>query len=327
MRPLRSYRRRSVLILLALAHPALAQPRNRPPRIAVLEWEPAAGADRLLPFRKGLEDEGYTDGNSITIDVFFAEGRMDRAEELAQRIAGGSYDLAVAYATPAAHAMKRAARRMPIVFGSADPVGTGLVPNLSRPGGNITGVSSMLTDIEPKRLEIMCELLPGATRFVYLASSRDPASAAFVQSAQAAAERLGVSVSQVAVQAPDEIDAAVDTAVASGAQALIIQALFMLSSHSAGIVANVVRRRRIPAIGIYSPFVRQGGLVSFGPGLDFARRRTARYVARILAGASPGDMPIEQPTEFELAVNLTAARELGISIPALILARANEVVE
>jgi putative ABC transport system substrate-binding protein len=320
--------RRSIVILgsAAAAQAALAQ-GSRVPRVAILEWEPAAGADRLLPFREALRGEGFIEGQNISIEAFFAGGRAERVEALAQDIARDGFDLIVAFATPAAHAAKRATTRIPIVFGTADPLGTGLVTNLARPGGNLTGVSSMIADIEGKRLALLRELMPNVERVGFIASSVDPATRGFVREAQAAGGRLGIAIVPHLSASPEALGDAVDAALKAQAQALIIQPLFTLSNHSSSIIAAITRQRRLPAIGTYTTFVRLGGLASYGPHLDFARRRTAQMAARVLRGANPGEMPVEQPTEFQLAINVQAAREFGIAVPALTLAQADEVIE
>jgi putative ABC transport system substrate-binding protein len=312
---------------VALSGAVDAQTTGRVPRIAVLEWEPAAGADRLIPFREALEADGYIDGRTIRIDTFFADGRQDMADSLAQTVARDGYDVIVAFATPVAHAAKRATARVPIVFGSADPLGTGLVTNLSRPGGNLTGVSSMLADVEGKRVFLLRDVLPDVERVAYLASSTDPAAPRFVAAAQEAGGKIGVTVMPQSVATPDLIEDAIDRAVTWGAQALLVQPLFTLSNHSAGIAAEIVVRRRLPAIGTYAPFARRGGLMTYGPALEFARRRSAQLVSKILAGADPGQIPVEQPTEFHFTLNAKAARSLGLTVPALLLARADEVIE
>jgi putative ABC transport system substrate-binding protein len=319
--------RRGVLAgLLAVPGRALGQ-TGRPTRIAVLEWEPQEGADRLEPFRHALRDLGYVEGGNILVDYHFADGRLDRADALAQRIVGGRPDIIVAFATPAALAARRATAEVPIVFGAADPIGTGLVTNLARPGGNLTGVSSMIADLEAKRVDLLREALPGAVRIAYLASSRDPAAVRFLAQARAAGERHGAVVEAAMVDSPDEVDARLATLAASGTQAVIVQPLFTLSTFSARRVAASTLRHRMAAIGTYAPFAHAGGFMAFGPPLDFARRRAAHLVARILQGAAPGDLPVEQPTEFQLVVNLGTARLLGIAIPPLLLARADAVIE
>jgi putative ABC transport system substrate-binding protein len=321
-------RRRDVLAsALLLASPAVAQRRNSVARVAVLEWESASGADRLIPFRDSLRAEGFVEGQNIFIQYFFAEGRLDSAEAHAAEIMRGSFDIVVAFATPAAHAVKRAGFRIPVVFGSADPLGTGLITNLARPGGNMTGVSSMISDLEGKRVELLRQLLPNATRAVYLGAANDLATDGFIRQAQEAGGRIGIDVLPAKVANADGIEAALLDARRHGAQAAIVQPLFTLSNHSAAYAAEIMGRNRMPAIGTYATFARAGGLISYGPALDFARRRAAQLVARILNGASAGDLPVEQPTEFQLVVNAKAGRELGVSIPALLLARADEVIE
>lgn len=331
--------RRSLLAgLLAVPGPALGQVGSQAGsqvgsrtgggfRIAVLEWEPQAGADRLEPLRQALRGLGFVEGGNLHIDYHFADGRLDRADELARRIVAARPDVVVAFATPAAHAARRATAEIPIVFGAADPIGTGLVTNLARPGGNLTGVSSMIADLEAKRVDLLREALPGAARIAYLASLRDPAAVGFIAQARAAGARHGVRVETAMVDSPDEVDARLAALVAGGTDAVIIQPLFTLSVFSAGLVAGSTLRHRVAAIGTYAPFARAGGFMAFGPPLDFARRRAAHLVARILHGARPGDLPVEQPTEFQLVINLGTARHLGLAVPPLLLARADEVVE
>jgi len=312
--------------LLALPGTAFGQ-SGRTFRLAVLEWEPAAGADRLEPFRKALRGLGFVEGANLHVDYHFADGRLDVADDLARRIVAAGPDVIVAFATPAAHAARRATTEIPIVFGAADPIGTGLVSNLARPGGNLTGVSSMIADLEAKRVDLLREALPGAVRIAYLASSRDPAAPGFLAQARAAGSRHQARVEAVMVDSPDEIDARLAAQAAAGTDAVIIQPLFTLSAFSAGRVAQATLRHRIAAIGTYAPFAHAGGFMAFGPPLDFARRRAAHLVARILHGADPGKLPVEQPTEFQLVINLGTARHLGLTIAPLLLARAAEVIE
>jgi putative ABC transport system substrate-binding protein len=311
-----------------LAVPGTARGQRGPVfRVAVLEWEPQAGADRLEPFRQALRDLGFVEGGNLRIDYHFAHGRLDLADDMARRIVAGRPDVVVAFATPAAHAARRATADLPIVFGAADPIGTGLVTNLARPGGNLTGVSSMIADLEAKRVDLLREALPGTTSIAYVASSRDPAAAGFLSQARAAGERQGTVVEAVMVDSPDEVDARLAAVAASGTRAVIVQPLFTLSTFSARRVAEATLRHGIAAIGTYAPFAEAGGFMAFGPPLEFARRRAAHQVARILQGAFPGDLPVEQPTEFQLVVNLGTARLLGIAIPPLLLARADAVIE
>lgn len=296
-------------------------------RIAVLEWESQAGADRLEPFRQALRELGFVEGGNVLIDYYFADGRLDIAGEAAQRIVAARPDVVVAFATPAGHAARRATADLPIMFGAADPLGTGLVTNLARPGGNLTGVSSMIADLEAKRVGMLREALPGTVRIAYVASSRDPAASGFLAQARAAGDRHGAVVEAAMVDSPDEVDARLAAVAAAGMRAVIVQPLFTLSTFSARRVADATLRHHIATIGTYAPFAQAGGFMAFGPPLEFARRRAAWLVVRILQGAHPGDLPVEQPTEFQLVVNLGTARHLGIAIPPLLLARADEVIK
>jgi putative ABC transport system substrate-binding protein len=305
---------------------AMAQRSTGPPRIAVLDWESSA-SDRLAPFRKAMRDLGYTESQNISIEYFYAEGRTDRAEALAAEIAKRPVNVIVAFATPAAHAVKKATSTIPIVVATADPVGTGLVSNLARPGGNITGVSNMMPDLESKRLELLRELLPGLKQVAFLGSTRDPAATGFVREAQAAANRLGVQLRPVLIGSPEEIDGALGRMVRDDVEAVIVQPLFALNTSSAARLAQLAALHRLPAITNYAHFPQSGGLMSYGPRADFSRRAAAEYVDRILKGAIPGDLPVQQPVQFQLAINLKAATSLGLKVPPTLLAIADEVVE
>ncbi|MFO1126281.1 MAG: ABC transporter substrate-binding protein, partial [Methylocystis sp.] len=199
--------------------------------------------------------------------------------------------------------------------------------NLARPGGNITGVSNMLPDLESKRLELLRELMPGLKRLAFLGSANDPATRGFVREVQEAATRTGMSVEPVLIAGPDEIDRALAKIANDKVDAVILQPLFTLSPRAAASVAEVAGRLRIPAIASFAHFPRAGGLISYGPPTEFARRAIARYVDRILKGAAAGDLAIEQPTQFELTINLKTAKMLGLTVPPTVLGRADEVID
>lgn len=324
-------RRREFISLLGgatflLPRIALAQRSDRVPRVVVLDWESSA-SDRLAPFRQALRDLGYVEGQNILVEYRYAEGRTDRAEALAAEIVRHPVNVIVAFATPAAHAVKNATSTIPIVVATADPIGTGLVSNLARPGGNITGISNMMPDLESKRLELLRELLPGLKRVAFLGSTRDPAARGFVREAQAAAKQAGLLLTPALIADPDEIDGAMTKMVRDKIEAVIVQPLFTLNTKSAARVAELAALHRIPAISNYSHFPKSGGLMSYGPRPDFSRRVAAHYVDRILKGALPGDLPIEQPVQFEFAINLKTAAALGLPVPPLLVTRADEVFE
>lgn len=313
---------------IALWPTQVSAQQNQPlPRVAVLDWVSEAGAARLEPFKKGLRDEGLIDGSNIAVTYHFARGNAKRADALAAEIVRANVDVIVAFATPAAHAAKRTTQSIPIVFGAADPLGTGLVSNLARPGGNLTGTSAMLPDLEAKRLELLGQLIPGLKRVAYIASTVDPAAVGFVRQAEEAVARAGISVATFRIAGADQVDGALADAVRGGAQAVIIQTLFTLSTKTAKQVALLTSRHGLPAIGTFATFAQAGGLISFGPPPEFVRQRAAKFVARILAGTPPGELAVEQPTTFRLVLNQKTARELGITIPVLTLARADEVIE
>lgn len=305
---------------------ARAQQPGRVPRIAVLEWErPEPEAAEAM--RAELRGLGHVEGRSIAIEYFYAEGRMDRARTLAAEIAARPVDVIVAFTTPAAHAVKDATAKIPIVVSSADPLGTGLVDNLARPGGNLTGASNMMTEQEPKRMELLREMLPGAGPIGYLGSAPDPATPRFVREASDAAAQAGLRLESVLIDDRKGIDDAFARMARDGIGAVVVQPLFALNPRGAAEVAESAARHRMPTITSYAFFPKAGGLASFGPEPYFARRRMAVYVDRILKGAKPGDLPVEQPSKFELVINLKTARALGLSIPEAVLARADELVE
>ena len=223
---------------------AMAQDKPLVRRVAVLDWA-SPSQDRLEPFRKALEELGHVEGENILVEYWSAEGRTDRADMLAKEIVERQPSVIVAYATPAAHAVKRATSTILIVVATADPVGTGLVTNLARPGGNLTGVSNMMPDLESKRLELLRELLPGLKRIAFLGSTRDPATVAFVREAQIAAEHVGLHFSPVLVGSSEEIDAALAGIVRDKGEAVIVEPLFALHKTAA---AALAASHRVPVI-------------------------------------------------------------------------------
>jgi len=323
-------RRREFATLLGFSIVAMrsarAQTRPRVPRIAVLDWV-SEDAGRIGRFRQDLRELGYVDGENILVAYHFAEGRAERAEALAAEIVRGGADVIVAFTTPAARAVQQATSTIPIVASSADPVGTGLVTNLARPGGNITGFSNMMPDLESKRMELLRDLMPNARRLAFLGSARDPATRNFVRETQAAAARIGASVEPYLIDNADGIDGALAAMVHDKIEAVIVQPLFGLDTRAATRMAELAARHRVPAIGAYLSFPRAGGLLSFGPDQEQAFRAVWLYVDRILKGAKPGDLPVAQPTRFVIGINLKTAAALGLAIPQVLLLRADEVIE
>ena len=312
-------------ILAAPLAPAAQQP-TKVPRIGFLAWGSPPPADRYgESFRQGLRDLGYVEGQNIVVEYRWAEGRSDRAADLAAELVRLKVDVIVAFATPAILAAQNATKTTPIVMGvAADPVGTGFVANLARPGGNITGLSLMSPDLAGKRLELLREVLPGIARVAFLASGRSPAGRLFVQETQVAAQKLGVQIQPVVVGGPEEFESAFAAMRRERAGALIVQPLF--TEHRQRIVA-LAARHRLPIISDSREFADAGGLMSYGPNLREIYRRAATYVDKILKGAKPADLPVEQPTRFEMVINLKTAKALGLTIPPSVLVRADQVIQ
>ena len=296
------------------------------PRVAVLDWEPPE-TERAAAFMQGLRDFGYIENKNIVVDYHFADGNTARAEALAAEIVKQQVNVIVAFSTPAAHAVKKMTSIIPVVVATADPVGTGLVASLARPGGNVTGVSNMMPDLESKRLELLRELLPNLKRVAFLGSTRDTAALGFVREAQVAARRVGVRLDPVLIETSEEIDGSLAGMVRDKIEAVVVQPLFALNAKAAARVADLAARHQLPAITNFAHFARNGGLISYGPPADFSRRAAALYVDRILKGAKPGDLPVQQPVTFQLVINLRTAATLGITVPPSLVARADEVIE
>jgi putative ABC transport system substrate-binding protein len=322
-------RRRDVFALLggAATWPTFAGAQSgRMPRVTVLDWG-SATSNRLAPFREMLRSLGYVQGKNIKVDYYYAEGRTDRAEASAAEIVRKSADVIVAFATPAALAVKKATSTIPVVVGTSDPVGAGLVSSLARPGGNVTGISSMMPDLESKRLELLRELLPDLERVALLGSTQDPVALTFVREAQVAARRIGVHMQPVMISSHAEVDAAFARMARDRAGAVIVQPLFVNNAAVAGEIARLALTHRLAAVSNFSHFPRSGGLLSYGAHPDFSRRAAATYVDRILKGASPRDLPVEQPTRFHFVINLKTAAALGIQVPPLLAMRADEAID
>jgi putative ABC transport system substrate-binding protein len=302
-----------------------AQDVRKIPRIGILDFFPsAASADFLEPFRQALRELGHVEDQDILVEYHSAEQRSERAAAIAADLVRREVDIIVAVATPAAHAAKSATAIIPIVMSVADPLATGLVASLARPGGNLTGVSTTSPDLAGKRLEMLRELRPGLGRIVFLGAANDPNTPTFVHETQAAANLIGVHLQPLLVTGPDEFEAAFASMIKQGSEGLIVQPLFV--GHRSEL-AKLAARHRLPMIADQVVFAKAGGLVAYGVSRQVMFRRQAFYVDKILRGAKPPDLPIEQPTKFELVINLKTATALGIEVPPTLLARADEVIE
>jgi putative ABC transport system substrate-binding protein len=304
---------------------AHAQRPAKIPWIGILDFFPSAiSHDFMKPFQEGLRELGYIDSQNIRIEYHSAEQRSERAAEIAADFVRREADVIVALATPAAHAAKKATTSIPIAMLVANPLATGLVSNLARPGGNLTGISTTATDLAGKRLELLRELRPGISHIAFLGAANDPNTQTFLQESQTAATAMGMRFQPILVTGPEEFDAAFKTMVREGADGVIVQPLFVGHRNE---LAELAMKVRLPMIADQHLFVVAGGLAAYGTERRTLFKRLAYYVDRILDGAKPANLPIEQPTKFNLAINLKTAKALGLTIPSNLLSTADELIE
>ncbi len=286
---------------------------------------PGPSADATA-FRQGLSETGWVDGQNLGIAYRWAEGYYDRLPAMAADLVGRKVELIAAQGTAAARAAKSATSIIPIVLLAGDPVGTGLVASLARPGGNLTGVSIITIDLVPKRIELLSELVPQAAEFTLLVNPNQPTTERVVRDAQDAARAKGVQLRILKAGSASEIDAAFTALAQRRACALLFGTDPFLDSQLDRLLA-LAARHAVPAIYAFRDAPAAGGLISYGPSFAAAYRLMGIYAGRILKGTKPADLPVEQPTTFELVVNLKTAQQLGLTVPPSILARATEVIE
>ena len=315
-------------LLLALASPTHAQQSKKGPRIGFLDPTSAkvSGA-RIEAFRQGLAKLGYVEGKNIAIAYRFADGSSERLNDNAGELVRLKVDVIVTRAIPGTVAAKRATTTIPIVFvGVADAVGAGLVGSLARPGGNVTGLTSLAPELSGKRLELLKETFPKGSRIAVLRNPSNRGDPIIWNETEAAAQTLGLQLQSLEVRNPMELDNAFESATKLGVQALLAVPDPFLQSHRKQIV-DFATRSRLPAIYTDPEYVEDGGLMSYAANpLEFYTR-AASFVDRILKGEKPGDIPIEQPTKFELVINLKTAKQIGLTIPPNVLARADRVIK
>jgi putative ABC transport system substrate-binding protein len=307
---------------------ARAQPSAKVPRVGFMgNSTETLEANLVGPFREGLRQLGYQEGRNVVVEYRWAEGRYERFPAIIAELLAAKVDVIVTAGTPAAIAVKKATTTVPVVMVAVgDPVGTGLVPSLARPGGNLTGLSSIAPDLEGKRLELLREVVP---KLAHVGVFFNPANLFHTESmknAHTAAKALGIGLLPLTVRVSQDLDGAFATILKEKPEALLVLA-DRVYLHERKRMMDFALQHRLPNANAHKEMVEAGGLMSYGPSYEDMHRRAADYVDKILKGAKPGDLPIEQPTKFDLKVNLKAAKALGIDVPPALVARADEVIE
>jgi putative ABC transport system substrate-binding protein len=310
--------------VLALGAPAEEQRSNPIPRLGYLS---GSGSAPHEAFVRGLRDLGYTEGKNITIEFRTARGKIDQLPQLALQLARSSATVIFASDFNSALAGKNATQKIPIVFQTlGDPVASGLASSVARPGRNLTGVAGFGPELSGKRLEIIKEVVPGLSRIAFLTDPSNVASAATLRETEAAAKSLGVTLQIYKVIRPEELKNAFASMKKNRATALLVNHDPTLTARR-DYILRLVEESRLPAIYVETQWAASGGLIIYGPNLGNQFRRAAIYVDKVLKGAKPGELPIEQPTKFELIISLKAANQIGLKIPPNVLARANRIIK
>jgi putative ABC transport system substrate-binding protein len=318
-----------LLVGLALAsvHLAEAQQPKKTPRIGfLLAPSGSAVSESLDAFRQALRDLGYIEGQNIVIEYRYAEGKFDRLPDFAAELVRLKVDVIAAGGSPAIQAAKDATRTIPIVMtGLSDPVAWGVIASLDRPGGNITGLSLGGYELIGKRLELLKETVPRASRIAFFWTSQSPAPDLRSKETQSASQALGLRIQSLEVRGPNDLEGAFQAAVKGRAGGLTVEPspVFTTNRHR---ILDFAATKRLPGMYPWREYAEDGGLMSYAPNLSDRYRRAAVYVDKILKGAKPADIPVEQPIKFEFIINLKAAKQIGLTIPPNVLARAYKVI-
>ena len=325
--------RRTFVVAMAgglLATPRAAeaqQPDARAARVGLINLGTSSGPSPLGPnaLREALSNLGYTEGQNLIIESRWGENRgAARLRELAYDLASRRVDVIVTMGDQATRAAKEATQTIPIVFVAGDPVGSGFVVSLGRPGANLTGIAVLASDLGAKRLQILKESFPKMSRIVVFTNASQPPG--YIKGAEEAARAAGLHAQIARTRGPEDFDAVLRGVPGGGDTGILVLPSPFLRQHRTAVV-DAVARRRLPAMDEDREFVVAGGLMSYGPSLKDLNRRAAFYVDRILKGAAPADLPIEQPTKFELVINLKTARAMGLTVPPSLLLQADQVIE
>src|SRR5436309_3772672 len=317
-----------VVVLLAVAVIAEPQQPKKVPRIGFQSAaSPSAMTPRADAFRQGLRDLGYVDGKNIVIEWRYAEGKLDRLPALAAELVRLKVEVIVASAPPPTRSAKQATATIPIVMSyDDDPVGNGFVASLARPGGNITGLATLAPELSGKQLELMKEIVPRLSRLAVLGSSTRSGNAQSVKETELAAGAFGVKLQYLDLRGPKDIETAFRAASNGRADAVLVLTSSVATSQRTQIT-DLAIKNRLPAVYDRTEFVEDGGLMTYSVSSTDLFRRAATYVDKILKGAKPADLPVEQPKKFELIINLKAAKQIGLTIPPNLLARADRVIK
>jgi putative ABC transport system substrate-binding protein len=310
----------ALLTGVAASLPRAAHAQQKVPRIGVLL---VSGPEPIGPYREALRDLGYVEGRTIEFEVRSAEGKADRLPELAAELVRRKVDIIMASLTPAITAAKNATRDIPIVMAPAgDPVATGLISSLRRPGGNITGLSGIAAELGAKSLELIREFVPAARRVGVLSNANDPFAKPLLEQIQKGAQATRFDIHPIMVHSNDELDGAFAAIARERADAVIISGSLPVQSTVA-----LALKYRLPSLSNQTSIARAGALVSYGASVAERGHDIAGYIDKILKGAQPADLPVQQPSKFEMVINLKTANALGLTIPPTLLARADEVIE
>jgi ABC-type uncharacterized transport system substrate-binding protein len=313
-------------LLCALSVSAQAQQPKKVPRIGYLAPGSRSSVS-VEAFQQGLRDLGYIKGQNVVIEYRYAEGMADRVPNLAAELVQRKIDVIVVSGTPATQAVKNATKTIPIVMVSVtDPVGTGLVASLAHPGGNVTGLSNLYENLGGKQLELLKEAFPKTSRVAVLWDPANASNALWLGQLKVASSALRVTLQPVEVHVPDDLDPAFAAIKREGAGAFCALANTLVGTYGARII-DFAAKSRLPAMYPESRFTNAGGLMSYGANFADLYRRAATYVDKILKGAKPADLPVEQPTKFELVINLKTAKQIGVTIPQSVLYKADKVIK
>jgi putative ABC transport system substrate-binding protein len=314
-------------VILAFVPIAEAQQPKKVPRIGFLSLAPAGPHPTHEAFRQGLRDLGYIEGQNIAIEYRSAADQSNRLPNLAVELVGLKVDVIVAAGSQAVRAAQQATKTIPVVMtSSSDPVGTGFVASLARPGGNITGLSLLSPELSTKRLELLKEIVAGLSRAAVFWNPDDPPAKLSLRETEAAAKELAIQLQPLEVRVANDLESAFRLASKEHAQALLILPAPIMNAR-AGQIAELASKNRLASSSFASEFPDAGGLMSYGVNLADLYRRAATYVDKILKGRKPADLPVEQPMKFEFIINLKAAKQIGLTIPPNVLARADRVIK